>query len=120
MYKEYIPNKYNRFLKSEWWKTIRNRRFFKSGKICSACRSVKNLHIHHTSYELLYAGRLCKAVKYTCVLCRDCHYEFHNRFETKKDMREETNQFIEEKKAFIKDRKLEYEEWLDSIPYDFI
>nr|AKH47985.1 hypothetical protein [uncultured marine virus] len=90
----YIENKYNRFLNSEWWKMVRNRKYSLFEKKCEKCSSEKNLNIHHASYLNTYAGRINKAIKHTNTLCRECHHEFHKKYGVKKDMRKETKKFI--------------------------
>lgn len=88
-----MSHKYNTYLKSEWWKYLREKRL-KKHNYCQACGNNYNLQIHHYNYEFKYAGRASKAIKHTKVLCSTCHKLFHEMYPLKKDMTKHMNQFI--------------------------
>ena len=112
--------KYNKYLKSDWWKYLRDKRL-KRHNYCQACNNKFNLQVHHYNYEYKYAGKASKAIKHTKVLCSNCHKLFHEMFPIKKDMTIQTNWFIKMVKAEnLEARKIykeikERDEWLKYI-----
>ena len=85
-YKKYILSK-------EWWK----RRFLfykKFGKKCAACRSEKNLNVHHATYQNL--GR--EKDEDLFALCKNCHKEYHDLFGVQSNMLRKTHKFIKNKR----------------------
>ena len=112
--------KYNKYLASNWWKSLRERRL-KRNRWCEACGSNRNLQIHHYNYEYKYSGTPSKAIKHTKVLCSSCHQGFHIRFGVKLDMTEEMISFIRETKKEIAESKKMFNEireidrWISNI-----
>jgi hypothetical protein len=105
-----MKNKYNRFLSSEWWKYLRNKRLRK-GAFCEICNTKTNLQIHHASYENLYKGRASKAIKYTHVLCGDCHHGFHKENKLERDMINATQEYIKKEKRLLEESLEEYKQY---------
>mgnify|MGYP001573649106 FL=1 len=67
--------KYNEFLQSDFWKTIRKRFYSKKTtiKVCFICGSDKNLNLHHRSYKKLNHNTTNNLI----CLCKICHYDIH-------------------------------------------
>lgn len=65
--------KYNGYLQSDHWRSLREFKFDESGKLCAFCASDKNIHVHHIRYKNLTD---C-VTSDLCVLCQDCHDDFH-------------------------------------------
>lgn len=105
-----MKNKYNRFLSSEWWKHLRERKLHKKSE-CEICNTTYNLHIHHASYENLYKGRATTALKDTHVLCKDCHYAFHQTYQLERNMVKQTRSFIQKQKRLIQESLKEYKQY---------
>ena len=101
--------KYNNYLKSEWWKRLREGRLKRNNK-CQVCGSSYFLQIHHYNYEYKYAGRGSKAMKHTKVLCRNCHKSFHDTYGIKKDMTAEMNHFMKKNKSIIESARKDWKE----------
>lgn len=68
--------KYDRFIKSDWWKYIRDKKVKSAGK-CFICGNRYSLNLHHAGYKNLWKGKKSDALKDTFVLCRDCHMTVH-------------------------------------------
>lgn len=113
--------KYNNFLKSEWWKDIRQKTVKRGRGRCKACGSDQIVHVHHYNYRYKYAGKASKAVKDTILLCPSCHKAFHDQFGSKADMTEETEKFLKQVHRGMKKAKKLWEEiyekenWLKTI-----
>lgn len=111
---------YHKFIKSEWWRYLRNKRISRN-KFCEACGNKKYLNVHHANYETKYRGQAKVALKNTFVLCSNCHNEFHKHYGVKNDMIKETINFIKEVKMDIKQNQklqeefMEKELWLSKI-----
>ena len=84
--------KYNKYLSSNWWKSLRSRRLSSNNR-CEICGNRNYLQIHHYNYEHKYAGDPKKAIKHTKVLCNSCHKAFHDTHGVKKDMTAEMKFF---------------------------
>lgn len=111
---------YNNFLKSDWWKYLRDKKL-KKHKSCYVCGNKKFLQIHHYHYRYKYNGSAKKAIEDTHVLCSSCHKEFHRIYGVKKDMTKEMKAFkrntqkdISLMKAMYKELK-DKEDWISSI-----
>lgn len=109
--------KYNNFLRSDWWKFLRERKL-KNKSRCDACGSYGTLHVHHYNYEFKYSGRASKAIKHTKVLCAGCHKAFHDKYGVKRNMQKEMDEFMREAKIakniamkYYKELK-EQEQWI--------
>ena len=117
-----MGKKYNNFLKSEWWKELKEKRHKKrKGRGCEVCGNKSMLHIHHYNYRYKYSGKQSKAIKDTKVLCASCHKTFHDIYGVKKDMTKEMIQFTKDTRLAIKEAKkyykeiMENEEWIKGI-----
>ena len=64
---------YEEYLKSGWWRWIRNHVLERDRHRCVLCNSGSDLHIHHRSYEQKGEEHLHDL--YT--LCGDCHKKHH-------------------------------------------
>lgn len=102
--------KYNKFLRSEWWKDLRQRKLGNKN-VCDVCKSYGKLHIHHFNYRYKYSGSVKRAIQDTKVLCSKCHYEFHKRFGVKKDMTKEMHIFLWESKKDLDKAYTMYRQW---------
>lgn len=74
---EYIKRmNYHEFLKTPYWKTVRDKKLKKAEYTCQVCgRNNVQLNIHHTTYSI--RGYEHKNLdKLTC-LCADCHNRHH-------------------------------------------
>lgn len=72
---------YDDFLKSGYWRRVRNIVLKRDNNCCCNCGAKTNLHIHHTTYkhhlkELENLGDLI-------TLCKKCHNEVHGRINGK-------------------------------------
>lgn len=67
--------KYEDFLQSEFWKTIRRRFYQKKTtiKVCFICGSNKNLQLHHRSYKKIFHNTTNNLI----CLCGSCHTSIH-------------------------------------------
>lgn len=63
---------YEEYLKTPHWQKIRNQLLGGKPK-CLLCKSRKNLHIHHLTYE----NRGNEQLEDLAVLCRLCHFQIH-------------------------------------------
>lgn len=61
----------NAYYKSEKWAVKRELYFLKKGKYCKACGSLKDVQVHHMSYEHFKAEPMSDLVS----LCAKCHKE---------------------------------------------
>lgn len=68
--------RYKRFLRSEYWKHVRELCFELNGKICGVCRVTSRLQVHHTTYD--HRGSEHRHMEDLVVLCESCHKEEHN------------------------------------------
>jgi hypothetical protein len=64
--------RYTQYLESEHWKLFREK-ILTARPICEECKSDKNIHVHHLTYENLWNEKP-EDVK---VLCRNCHCKVH-------------------------------------------
>ena len=71
---------YSDFLKTPYWDGVRNYKLRRSGYKCELCSSNKSLNVHHKTYENHGLEHLSSiANKDLIVLCKDCHYKFHDK-----------------------------------------
>lgn len=71
---------YSDFLKTPYWDGVRNYKLRRSGYKCELCSSNKTLNVHHKTYENHGLEHLRSiANKDLIVLCKDCHYKFHDK-----------------------------------------
>lgn len=64
---------YDKYIKSEEWKEVREEREFLDGLKCRFCGSAKNLTVHHITYENVPNEDMTDLV----TLCWTCHNELH-------------------------------------------
>ena len=65
--------RYQEYLKTNWWQTIRIERLKIDGYKCTCCGTEKNLQVHHTDYS---KGWFHEDPRQDLVtLCRKCHEE---------------------------------------------
>ena len=75
MWKE-KKQKYNKYLKSKKWQTIRKLKLEQENYKCAFCKCKrKKLHIHHLTYTHLYNEG--KHLDDLVVLCENCHNKLH-------------------------------------------
>lgn len=80
----YKPNEwvdYNSYLKSEHWKTKKEKLYRKKkNQYCRKCGSTKNLQVHHKTYKTKYGQSVLfeESLGKLVVLCRKCHNKLHN------------------------------------------
>ena len=68
--------KYNEYLQSRQWHTIRQRVLDRDAETCQACLKNKAAHVHHLTYDLY--NRLGKSAAFELVaICRTCHEQIH-------------------------------------------
>jgi len=72
---------YNKYLASKEWNQIKSIHYGKNKKQCIACKSKKNIQVHHRSYKRL--GGL-NEVKDLVTVCRTCHKKIHRIEKDKK------------------------------------
>lgn len=61
--------RYNEYLKSDWWKKTRQRCIEQYGKKCFCCRKPMDLQVHHLTYEHLGFEKDNELI----CLCSNCH-----------------------------------------------
>lgn len=66
---------YADYLKTNHWQSVRQNALVRCGYKCMLCSSKDSLHVHHNTYE----RRGYEADSDLTVLCRSCHYKFHQR-----------------------------------------
>ncbi len=68
---------YSEFLKSVYWKTVRNYVREKRGYICELCASTERLEVHHKTYE--HHGQEHNHLDDLILLCSVCHSRHHGK-----------------------------------------
>jgi len=66
---------YPEFLKSDYWKFVRNVVLKRDGNKCCECGSKQRLDVHHKTYKHHFAEH--KNLNDLITLCRDCHKNEH-------------------------------------------
>lgn len=88
-----VPKQYKVYIASEHWVKRKDMYFRNVSRKCAVCGSSKYINLHHAYYGEYGNERDEDLVP----LCREHHEMFHEQFgKTKKDMRKDTNKFIEE------------------------
>jgi hypothetical protein len=64
---------YAEYLKSEHWQLVRREALARAYRQCQRCSSIRNLNVHHRTYENLGAEEDADLI----VLCRSCHEKEH-------------------------------------------
>lgn len=67
---------YRDFLKTKYWRIVRNYVLYRQGEKCQLCSETQNLNVHHRTYE--HRGYEVNHLKDLIVLCRCCHQTFHD------------------------------------------
>ena len=94
-----VIRSYKTYLKSSLWTRRKNNYFQKYGKRCEACDSSSYITLHHAIYRDNYGDEPDEEV---FAMCATCHGAFHKWCKLKRDMREETRQFLEDMRSIIK------------------
>lgn len=71
--KEQHKRKYDAYIGGPAWVKKKKQFYSNMPKTCLACGSVKDIHLHHHTYDRLFAERLSDLVP----LCEGCHFEVH-------------------------------------------
>lgn len=66
--------RYDDYLQSNHWKSLRKKALSRDGHRCAACYSSENLHVHHLRYRHLYDVTKGDLV----TLCANCHNKAHS------------------------------------------
>ncbi len=101
-YKNRIPKKYKIYIKSKYWKLRRDKYFRELGRKCVVCGSSKYVNLHHLVYEDYGSEKNENLV----VFCRFHHEEFHKEIGVKKNMVDETYQFIIDQRELLEFPKI--------------
>jgi hypothetical protein len=97
---------YYEYIKSPEWKNKREWALKFADYKCQVCRSVKNLNVHHSTYQNLGEEKPGDII----VLCKDCHEKFHNKLpETPKAVVPTQMLTCEEKKTILFEKIKRYE-----------
>lgn len=64
---------YKKYIVSPAWKAKRKQYFGIYGKICQACRTSKDIVLHHKTYDRFRRELMVDL----CGLCQQCHREVH-------------------------------------------
>lgn len=75
MFVKKIKN-YNEYLKSNWWRTVREQRLRLDLYLCALCKSKYKLHVHHITYERIGEENVFTDL---ITLCEKCHNAEHKR-----------------------------------------
>lgn len=67
---------YNKYLKSDIWKNIKENYFKKFDKKCVRCGSLEKLNLHHLNYEILNPKKFNE--DFLVCLCEVCHLAVHD------------------------------------------
>lgn len=76
-----MDNKYREYLISKKWASLKRAVHFFYEDECFICRSRKDLHVHHKTYERLFHEDLDDLV----LVCSDCHQKIHDDRYTKQE-----------------------------------
>ena len=64
---------YNKYLKSDYWKGIKEQVHKRDDYKCRLCNSEEGLHVHHRTYDFVEIEKLEELI----TLCKRCHNIFH-------------------------------------------
>ena len=64
---------YKKYLRSDYWKKIKNQVLERDNNRCRLCNSKEKLHVHHRTYDNLGNEKLEELI----TLCKKCHYITH-------------------------------------------
>lgn len=65
--------RYQEYLQSQEWQTLRTTKLQESGYRCQLCNASGQLNVHHRTYDRVFKELLSDLI----VLCRECHKKFH-------------------------------------------
>ena len=82
---------YKMYMLSTLWIARKNKYWQEHGRFCVACGGTYKVTLHHAYYSNCYGQEPNTEV---FAFCENCHSQFHKQYKLKKDMRNETNQFI--------------------------
>lgn len=71
---------YKEFLKSKYWKNVRSIILKRDSYLCQNCKSSKNLHVHHLTYDNHF--REHEKLNDLVTLCKSCHEKEHGISQT--------------------------------------
>lgn len=76
-YDELEDMDYQEFLKTDYWRDVREAVLSIHGNKCVLCSSVSKLYVHHKTYE--HRGHEHNHLEDLTVLCESCHKRHHNK-----------------------------------------
>ena len=68
-----LTTKYERYLRSNEWRSKRNQRLKIDGHKCVYCGAKEHLNVHHLTYENVGHEKMCDLI----TLCQECHTRLH-------------------------------------------
>ena len=66
--------RYQEYLETEHWQKVRKRFTKRAGYKCQLCGNTGRLNVHHNNYDCLGKEKVADVI----VLCKSCHFKFHN------------------------------------------
>jgi 5-methylcytosine-specific restriction endonuclease McrA len=69
---------YPEFLKSDYWRKVRNKVLERDGYKCKLCGSVDNLVVHHKTYK--NHNNELKHLEDLVTVCNYCHHKIHSEY----------------------------------------
>ena len=66
---------YNKYIRSNYWKEIKEQVLERDDHRCRLCNSKIDLHVHHRKYDFLGNEKLEELI----TICKRCHYIIHKR-----------------------------------------
>lgn len=85
-----VPQDYKKYIKSKFWRNRRKKFYQTHKRECAACKSKKELNVHH----LVYKNYGNEEDKDLVILCRVCHENYHIKNGVRHDNFDTTQQFI--------------------------
>ena len=70
-----MKRKYEEYLQSEYWRSVRDLKLANSSGRCEYCGSSERLHVHHEHYR--YKGREYEHLDCLSIVCEACHQGIH-------------------------------------------
>ncbi|QLE46474.1 HNH endonuclease (plasmid) [Nostoc sp. C052] len=67
---------YPTYLKSDFWKSVRELALKRAGYACQTCNAKTNLQVHHRTYQ--HRGYEDQHIEDLVTLCNTCHKKIHN------------------------------------------
>lgn len=98
----YKEMKYEDYLKTSHWKSVREKRKELDGHQCFICGSTRELNVHHLSYERLGAENIETDM---VTLCHGCHATLHRiKDQTKEELQRAIETGLEVRWEFLKQK----------------